>query len=252
MIFKTWGNKENKTIVLLHGGGLSWWSNQEIIEFLEKYYFIVAVVIDGHGEDSDKTFVNIKNSAEQLINYIDNELNEKVYALIGLSLGGQIIIEAISQKNNITEYAIVESALVCPMKYVGVISPVMIKSSYGLIRKKWFSMIQAKELCLPKDKWDLYFEDSIKISKQSLINISKSNSNYELKESISHTKTKVLIIIGEKEIGKIKQSAEKLNKKLTNSKIFIAKKMKHGELSLSYTKTYIEIINSFLKDEYKD
>jgi pimeloyl-ACP methyl ester carboxylesterase len=252
MIFKIWGNKKNKIIVLLHGGGLSWWSNQEIIESLKNSYYIVAVVIDGHGEDADKTFISIENSTARLIDYIDNELNGKVYALIGLSLGSQIIVEAISQKNNITEYAIVESALVCPMKFIGKISSIMIKSSYGLIRKRWFSRIQAKELCLPKDKWDLYFEDSVRISKQSLINMSKSNSNYKLKKSISYAKTKVLLIVGEKEIRKIIQSAKELNAKLSNSQFCIAKNMKHGELSLSYTQKYIEIINSFLRNEYTD
>jgi pimeloyl-ACP methyl ester carboxylesterase len=246
MIFKTFGNSENKAIVLLHGGGLSWWSYQKIIEKLQDFYYVIAVVIDGHGENSDKTFISIENSAEQLIDFIDKELGKQVFALIGLSLGSQIIAETIARRKTITKYAILESTLVCPMKFVEKSSSLMINSTYWLTKQRWFADMQAKALFIPKSELNLYFEDSIKMSKQSLINILKSNASYDLKDSISETEAKVLIIVGEKEIGKMQQSAQKLNTKIPDSQLYIAKNMKHGELSLSYPEKYLEVINSFL------
>lgn len=246
MRFKTFGNRENKTIMLLHGGGLSWWSNQVLIDHYQESYHVVAVVIDGHGEDGENTFMRIENSAKQLIDYIDKELGGSVYALIGLSLGAQIIVETISVRGDLAEYAVVESALILPMKFAEIVSPLMIQSSYWLVKKKWFSALQAKELYLPKEMWALYYEESLKMSKQSLIHISKSNLGYSLKESIRNTQTHVLIVVGEKEIGKIKASAEKMNAIIPNSTLFIAENKKHGELSLSYPQVYIELIDSFL------
>jgi pimeloyl-ACP methyl ester carboxylesterase len=248
MIFKTFGNKENNVIVLLHGGGLSWWSYKEIICHLIEFYYVVAVVIDGHAESSDEAFVSVENSAEKLIDFIDKELNKPVFALIGLSLGSQIIVETITRKKSITKYVILESTLVCPMKFVEKISPLMINCTYWLIKKRWFSDIQAKAFFIPKNKLELFFNDSIKMSKRSLINISKSNASYELKSTISETEAKVLIIVGEKEIVKILQSAQKLNAKISGSQLYIAKNMKHGELSLCYPERYFEIINSFFND----
>ncbi|WP_246578320.1 alpha/beta fold hydrolase [Clostridium frigoris] len=52
MIFKEFGNKNMPVIIFLHGGGLSWWSWNPQIEFLQNDYCIVTPIIDGHGEIS--------------------------------------------------------------------------------------------------------------------------------------------------------------------------------------------------------
>ena len=249
MLFKTWGNKNNKAIVLLHGGGLSWWSNQELIESLNDSYYVVSVIIDGHGENADQTFLSIENSAKILIDYIDKELNEKTYALIGLSLGAQIIVETISQRSDITEYIILESASLYPSKFIGKFSSIVINSFFWLIKYKWFAKIQAKELFISENKFDLYYEDTNKIKKQTLINILKSSFNYELKNSVEKTKAKALIIVGEKEIKKILRSAEILKTKIKKSEIFIAKNMRHGEFSLFHYNEYFEILKTFFNNE---
>ena len=74
------------------------------------------------------------------------------------------------------------------------------KLFYGLVKRRWFSKLQAKTLCVPTDMFEQYYQDSLKISKQSLINITLSNGSYNLKNSIVNTKSKVLIIVGENEI----------------------------------------------------
>ena len=132
------------------------------------------------------------------------------------------------------------------MKFVEKSSSLMINSTYWLTKQRWFADMQAKALFIPKSELNLYFEDSIKMSKQSLINILKSNASYDLKDSISETEAKVLIIVGEKEIGKMQQSAQKLNTKIPDSQLYITKNMNHGEFSLSYPEKYLEVINSFL------
>ncbi|MEG2137478.1 MAG: alpha/beta hydrolase, partial [Oscillospiraceae bacterium] len=76
--------------------------------------------------------------------------------------------------------------------------------------------------------------------KESLVNITLSNGNYTLKQSISDTQAKVLIMLGEKEIGVMKKSANLLRTTLKNSNLFVAPKMKHGELSLIYHEKYVE------------
>lgn len=94
--------------------------------------------------------------------------------------------------------------------------------------------------------FEQYYEDSLKISKESLINIALSNGDYVLKETISFTKSKVLIIVGEKEIGIMKKSARRLNELIPNSQLYIARGMKHGEISLVHTKEYLGLIESFM------
>ncbi len=56
----------------------------------------------------------------------------------------QIVCEVLSREPAITEYAIVESALVLPVKGVTVFTAPACGLCYGLIKRRWFSKMQAK------------------------------------------------------------------------------------------------------------
>ncbi len=245
MLIKEFNTDNNLPIIIfLHGGGLSWWSYKKVAELLKDKYRIITPINDGHGEDSANTFISIEDSANKLVEYIDSHLNGRVYALGGLSIGAQIVTEILSQRSGIAKYAVIESALVYPVKTAALTASVN-KVFYGLIKKKWFSRMQAKALSLPDDMFENYYNDSIKMTKQSLINIALSNGNYNLKDSIYETQAKVLIIAGGKEISIMKKSAEKLSNVIPGSELNIAENLKHGELSLAHPKEYVEIIENF-------
>lgn len=110
--------------------------------------------------------------------------------------------------------------------------------------------MQARTLCVPQNMFEQYYNDSLKISKQSLINITLSNGNYVLKSTIANTRARVLIIVGEKEIGIMKKSAQRLHEAIVGSKLYIAPSMQHGEISIMHSVKYAQLISGFLKDEY--
>ncbi|RDU23566.1 alpha/beta fold hydrolase [Anaerosacchariphilus polymeriproducens] len=248
MKFKEFGNKRLPTIILLHGGGLSWWSLQNVVDELEHEYHIVLPIIDGHGEDGDNTFISIQESANTLISYIDQNYSGQVYAIGGLSLGAQIVTQILSIRKDITKFAIIESALVYPIKGTAVMTVPMFKLLYGLIKKKWFSKLQAKSLCVPEELFDRYYKDSLQISKQSLINITLSNGNYNLNNLISKTEAKVLIIVGSKELNIMKKSAKLLHETVVGSELYIANSMSHGEISLVHSRDYVSLLKKFFKN----
>ncbi len=214
---------------------------------LKEHYHVVAWVIRGHADNAHNPFISIQNSAQNLIRYVDNEHHGQVYGLIGLSLGAQIIVEAISSKHNLCNYAIVESALVCPMPVVNRTAKLMVNFSHGLIKREWFAKLQAKALNLPQSLWQYYYDDSLKMSKQSLIAILKSNSSYTINKRLKETQTKVLIIAGQKEHKKILTSAKKLNAVISNSSIYIGEGLNHGELSLTFPERFVELSNSLFR-----
>jgi pimeloyl-ACP methyl ester carboxylesterase len=246
MKFKNFGNIENPTIILIHGGGLSWWSLESIIAELDNAYHIVTPIIDGHGEDGETEFVSIQDTATKLIKYIDLEFEGHVFAIGGLSIGAQIVTEVLATRLNIAKYAIIESALVFPIKGTKTLTVPTFKLFYGLVNKRWFSKLQAKTLYVPETMFEQYYQDSLCITKQSLINIALSNGSYKLNDAIANTKSKVLIIVGEKEINIMKKSAHRLHDLIPNSQLNIAEDMKHGEISLVHTQEYLALIKSFI------
>ena len=115
MICKEFGDKNAPTVMLLHGGGLSWWSCRDAAEMLKEKFHVVIPILDGHA-GSDRHFTSIEDNAAELISAIDEKFGGKVKAIGGLSLGGQILLEMLSQRKDICETAFVESAAVIPSK----------------------------------------------------------------------------------------------------------------------------------------
>ena len=115
MRFIEYGKENKDVIVLLHGGGLSWWNYREVAELLQTDFRVILPILDGHsGSDSD--FTTIEDNADRIISFIDENFGGSVLLLGGLSLGGQVLLEILSRRKDICRFAIVESALVLPSK----------------------------------------------------------------------------------------------------------------------------------------
>ena len=245
MIVKEYGESNKDIIILLHGGGLSWWNYEEVSEILKSNYHVILPILDGHS-GSDRDFTSIENNANEIIEYIDNNYNGNVKLIGGLSLGAQILLDILSKRDNICEYAIIESALVCPMKMTNRLIELLINMSYGLINKKWFSKLQFKSLKIKKELFDKYYIDSSNITKNNMISFLKANSNYHLK-NIKTNKSKSIVIVGSKERPIMIKSAKRIHDELINSELEILSGYYHGDLSINHPNEYAEKVNKLIK-----
>ena len=245
MIVKEYGKSNKDIIILLHGGGLSWWNYEEVSEILKSDYHVILPILDGHS-GSDRDFTSIENNANEIIEYIDNNYNGNVKLIGGLSLGAQILLDILSKRDNICEYAIIESALVCPMKMTNILIESSINMSYGLINKKWFSKLQFKSLKIKKELFDKYYIDSSNITKNNMISFLKANSNYHLK-NIKTNKSKSIVIVGSKERPIMIKSAKRIHDELINSELEILSGYYHGDLSINHPNEYAEKVKKLIK-----
>lgn len=247
MHYVEYGKENNNIILLLHGGGLSWWNYEDTAKSLQKDFHIILPILDGHAE-SDKPFTTIEDNAAEIIAFIDTHFGGSVFMIGGLSLGGQILLEILSQRNNICKYAIIESALVIPSKIThSMIKPVF-GSCYGLIQYKWFSKLQFKSLKIKPDLFDCYYKDTCDISKNDMIAFLQANSLYSLKESIKSCEAKVFVFVGEKENNTMLKSAEMIHQTLRNSFLQVIPKLYHGEFSINHGKDYANKIREIIEE----
>ena len=245
MIVKEYGKSNKDIIMLLHGGGLSWWNYEEVSEILKSDYHVILPILDGHS-GSDRYFTSIESNANEIIEYIDNNYNGNVKLIGGLSLGAQILLDILSKRDNICEYAIIESALVCPMKMTNILIESSINVSYGLINKKWFSRLQFKSLKIKEELFDKYYIDSSNITKNNMISFLKANSNYHLK-NIKTNKSKSIVIVGSKERPIMIKSAKIIHDELINSELEILSGYYHGDLSINHPNEYAEKVKKLIK-----
>lgn len=238
------GNKD--IIILMHGGGLSWWNYETAAASLENEYHVILPMLDGHA-GSDKGFTTIEDNAAEIVEFIDERLGGRVLMIGGLSLGAQILLEILSLRPDICSHAIVESPLVIPSKATYAMIEPAFGSCYGLIRQRWFSRLQFKSLRIRGELFDHYYRDTVAISKSDMIAFMKANSVYSMKQNIKNCTAKTIVVVGSKEYGFMKKSAKIVNNTLQNSTLEVARGLYHGEFSINHGEEYAALIRDLIK-----
>lgn len=251
MKFVEVGQKNQEVIMLLHGGGLSWWQYQSQMELLCKNYHVVVPILDGHA-GSDRDFTSIEENAASLIDFINLEYGGSILLIAGLSLGGQILLEMLAKQPTICKQAIIESAAIIPDKLTASVAAPLFSATYGLIKQKWFAKLQFYYLGMRDDLFEHYYEDTAKLSKQNLIAFTKASSLYQEKDNLRSCSASVRIIVGDKEPKRVIRSANQLNHLLPNSRLEIKSGLAHGQYSINYPELYVkELLEGIQRSECK-
>ena len=244
MTIVAYGKQNNPIAVLLHGGGLSWWNYREVARLLEKDCHVILPVLDGHA-DSDAAFTTIEDNAARLISYIDTHFGGQITVLGGLSLGGQVALEMLSQRPDICRFALIESATVKPSKLTAALIGPTFGMSYDLIKQRWFAKMQADYLGIPKALFENYYRDTCAITKADMIAFLKSNCTYEIKPNLAETTATVMIVAGGKEQKSILDSAKLLHSTIPGSGLEILPGLRHGDLSINHPDRYVQMLKEW-------
>ena len=120
MLFNTFGNPTHKTLMLVHGLGVSYQVFHPLIELLQARYCIIAVQVDGFliGDDNkpiSSVFTSIDDQVDQLVEYICTTHNGHLDAAYGLSMGG-CIVGKLQERTDITiDHVILDAAPLVPL-----------------------------------------------------------------------------------------------------------------------------------------
>ncbi len=246
-----YGPDSAETILLLHGGGLSWWNYREEAQLLQGEYHVVLPILDGHA-GSDRPFTSIEDNAAGIAAYIDRHLGGSVLLAGGLSLGGQVLLEMLAQRGNICRFALIESAMAIPSAFTRALIGPAFGSSYGLIRQKWFARLQSRSLHIRPELFEDYYRDTCRITRPDMISFMKANTGYSPKESIRNCRAEVHLFIGSRETRGIRRSAELLRKQLPGSSLTVLPGYFHGDFSLNRAQDYAATVRSILKGDNQE
>lgn len=245
MKYREFGLGQKETILLLHGGGLSWWNYLEAAKLLQTDFHIILPILDGHA-GSDRPFTTIEENASEIISFIDAQFGTSVLMIGGLSLGGQILLEMLSQRRDLCSYALVESASVLPSKLTNKLISPAFGGSYGLIKNRGFAKMQFNALHINPTLFEDYYRDTCQIRKEDLISFMKATTSYTLKDSLRSVSSEVHVYYGSRETGLIKHSAEMLGKELPGCILHPLTGFYHGEFSLNHADAYADAVRQIV------
>ena len=254
MRFHEFGYKNFPHILLIHGGGNSWWNYLRQARILSDKFHVILPTLDGHGEEYQRDYISTENSAQQIMDYIKNNCNGKLFAIGGVSLGGQIAIELLSLDSDIAQKAIIDGSICIPQPNLSRISTIVVKIFGKLMFSKSASKIQLSlmkkiypNMAYPEEIENYYMEDIPRLPMKTLVKMYKTYmGKYRLKESITESKAQVLYIYGEKEMRCVKESAKLFQKMHPDCILYEAKGYNHGYLSAYLPLEWIKLVNPFL------
>lgn len=240
-----YGRENPDTVIFLHGGGLCWWNFRAQALLLRNKYHVVLPVLDGHS-GSGRGFTSIEENARALISYIDGEYGGQVLAIGGLSLGGQVLVEMLSQRGDICRFALIESACVIPSGVVSGMVPAFVGMSYGLVNKRWFSKLQFHALHMKQEFYEDYYRDSCRIKKEDLAAFLKESTVYQIKPGLEKTAAAVKVVVGGREQKSMRDSGEMLLDKIPRGTLSVLPGYYHGELSLNHPEEYTAMLEQLI------
>ena len=172
MLFHTYGNKENKAMILIHGMLTPWQIWNTAIRRFKKDYYVVVPELDAHTEYTPTAFHSIEEEAAKIHDYVLEELNGKVFLLAGLSMGGRIAATLAKSEDISIENLVLDGA---PLTKVNGLLRAVMKANYRSIIMKSKkndakALERAKKDSLPEDMLPYY----LKIA-QNMIMVSLNN-----------------------------------------------------------------------------
>ncbi|MDE7070729.1 MAG: alpha/beta hydrolase [Clostridia bacterium] len=108
MRVQTFGNKNNKAVLLIHTLFTSADFFAPIIQLLANDYFVIVPTLSGHYENS--TYVSTVDEIRQIKEFLAENNIKFLYAVAGFSLGGNIAYEFFCNNATVIEKVVIDSA----------------------------------------------------------------------------------------------------------------------------------------------
>lgn len=249
MEFHTFGDKNNKAVVLIHGVLTPWQIWERQIAVLKEKYYVVVPALDGHIEEYESEFISVEDEAKQIENYIANEQIKTIFALCGLSMGGVIAYKIFERNILHTENLVLDGAPLVKMPFIA--EKAMTGAYINIIRKSKKrdrkTLDNFKKDFLPERYLENYLRFSDTMSDSTVRNMLHSVCANELVSTANSDNTRILYMHGTRgnEVYSIK-TAEKMKKIYPYIEIKCFDGYKHAELAVYEPDKWLETVITFL------
>lgn len=254
MKFHEFGEKDKPHIMLIHGGGNAWWNYLRQARALSDRYHVILPTLDGHGEEYATTYVSTEDTADKLLAYIEENCGGHLFALCGVSLGGQIVMELLSRKADLTQKAIVDGSLCYPQRGMARFCIATIRLCGGLMfsekscrwQVKMMPKLLPEKMLYPEEISAYYIQDMSRLRKETLYAMYRTYmAGYTLKDSVGGSTAQVMYWYGEKEMKCVKRSAKLFQSYVPRCALYEAKGYNHGYLAIYLPDEWLAIAEPF-------
>ena len=201
MRFETFGDKNNKAVLLIHTLFTSADFFAPVTRLLANDYFVIVPTLSGHYENS--TFLSTADEIRQIKKFLSENNVVSLYAVAGFSLGGNIAYEFFCNNAEMCEKAVIDSAPL--FNFPKVVKNYYLKSYTKCLKRiKSGKYDTAKELNKYFNGMGEYQKDiAPTVSQESLNSLVGSCFNTKVYKLPQDELKKVTFIYGSKDIARL-------------------------------------------------
>ena len=229
------GNKENKSIILMHGFQCPYQIWNKYIEYYKDKYHIVVPIFEGHNPKKKETFISLQQTATEIEDYYISHYGNDVYAIFAISYGGIIAANIWQNKRLNVSKLIFDGSPVTsyPKLLKSYLTNFYLQVTHKSQKRDQKTLIQATNGVCPKE----YLEDFLNVldhmSDDNIRKYIEAWSNYKLPGNIDTPNTRVYFFHGTKSNEMLaRKSAKYLKKHYPDSSIICLKGKGHCETTL--------------------
>lgn len=246
MQFHEYGDKDKKTIMVMHGMICDWRKFREIFKPLEQDFYVIYPAMDGC-YDGAPDFKCFSDECDEIEEYIGENHNGMLDVVIGISQGATLMAILMSRGRVRIDKAVLDGVYVAHQgklcARLGLKAFIKMQKNGGVPSKAFIKALPLMGL----DENDLcefklmYWGGSYESMKANLY----ENYTYRIPEGFQIDKTKVILWCGSKE-PYAKKSHEILKKHIADYEERIFEGYGHGQKMVSETESYLEEIRKTL------
>ncbi|MFD6056302.1 alpha/beta fold hydrolase [Agromyces sp. NPDC060279] len=216
----------DRTVLLLHGGGVGGWMWRPAIDELRSEPTLIVPDLPGHDRSSATPYVSHTRTVRELAELIERRAEGPV-AVVGFSLGAQLAALLAAERPELVDRVAVVSAQAEPTSAAGLILG-LLGLTAPLARRRWFATLQARELFVPASLLDDYLRTSAGISRATLLAAVGENLRFTVPVGWARFPGRALVLAGAKERAVMRRSARRLAEALPGSELEIVESCGHG------------------------
>lgn len=210
------GPDDAPTIVWLHGGGVSGWMWQEIVQLMGEYHALVPD-LPGHGHSADLLPLSIQSSAALVADLIMSRAHGGRAYLVGLSFGGQIATALLSTMPDLAPRAVLAGTLARPIHGAHLLR--QLYRLYAPLRgRPWLLQSSARALGIPERYMAEFAEDTRRLSPEGWLQLQSENISFAPPAALRRAEVPTLVAVGDHESAEMRRSALELSTVLPNGR----------------------------------
>ena len=248
MNFITYGNRNNKSILFIHGlASTADLCFNPLLPYLQDY-FVIFCELDGHYGSNPKDLTSMKETIDSIESYILNEMSGSLYGLCGFSMGATIAVELIGRGNISALRVLLDGAITADLGLMArPFTCAFIIGTSRIKNKKPLPKFLLDKL-MGKDNLSVIEMMYPQISKKTIKNVCKFIYHYKVPKTLTNFSNPVMFWRGSEE--PIPGKSEKiLREYLPQMKTEVFEGMGHGQFLHEHPKEYAEKLKIFLENK---